>query len=358
MSKRFKKDEPSKGRYRATLREIKLKDLCFKQCFQPPTGKGRYMEDLYYALPEEIPKGSTYLTMGPEFDGKISPITKSTGKTLVFLDMGDGWNGKLEDLPPNLRYLILGNRFRGELNNLPLSLEFVAVGNDYVAVLPDLRPYTNMKGLALGNEFDAPLGAISEEGLAREPTFRKNWGRLPPGLVHLYIGHAFDHDVNKDNLPRTLQHLTLGNNFNQRIDDLVGVNLTHLDLGDDFNQSVDNLPDTLKVLRVGSGFNRSVDSLPPHLEEFSVLGVKQGHPFGVTLGTFFPGDTEFNQPIDKLPNSIMLLNLGSAFTGSLEVIPKSLVVLWLPAIKSPRAYEPLPGEEDLPSHVRVERNKA
>jgi len=64
------------------------------------------------------------------------------------------------------------------------------------------------------------------------------------------------------NLPRRLQHLTFGFNFNQRLVDLnLPSTLESLTLGFHYNQSLEDviLPSGLESLTFGQSFNQSLD---------------------------------------------------------------------------------------------------
>jgi hypothetical protein len=82
-------------------------------------------------------------------------------------------------------------------------------------------------------------------------------------LTHLTLGNNFNKKV--DNFPKNLAHLTLGNNFNQKVDNLPQ-NLIHITLGNVFNQKVDNLPQNLIHITLGNVFNQKVDNLPKNLK--------------------------------------------------------------------------------------------
>lgn len=72
-----------------------------------------------------------------------------------------------------------------------------------------------------------------------------------------------------------------------------------------FNQSVDNLPNSLIVLKFGYNFNQNVNELPNNLKKLT---------FGY----------KFNQTVDKLPNSLKKLKFGNSFNQKVDKLPNNL----------------------------------
>ncbi len=82
-------------------------------------------------------------------------------------------------------------------------------------------------------------------------------------------------------------------------------NLRSLTFDSDFNQPVDNLPDTLTSLTFDSDFNQPVDKLPSTL----------------TSLTF---DHDFNQSVDNLPSTLKSLTFGWEFKQPVDNLPSTL----------------------------------
>ena len=70
-----------------------------------------------------------------------------------------------------------------------------------------------------------------------------------------------------DDLPNSITHLILGDNFNQPINNLPD-SVTHLILGDNFNQPLINLPNSLTHLILGDNFNQTIYGIPDSLKYF------------------------------------------------------------------------------------------
>lgn len=137
---------------------------------------------------------------------------------------------------------------------------------------------------------------------------------FPPRLQYLQLW--YDHEIyykhypSLKQLPSTLKTLILQSEYNEPLDYLPN-GLEHLFLGDMFNQEIDNkLPDSLLTLDLGGSFNRNVDHLPPHLTGLRLTG-------------------DFNQSIDHLPNSITKLLLRDAMVQPIHHFPSEL--RWLEA---------------------------
>ena len=76
------------------------------------------------------------------------------------------------------------------------------------------------------------------------------------------FGHFFNQPISKENLPKSIECI---------------------DLGFDFNHPINNLPDTLKKLKLSWNFNYELDNLPTGLEDLTI-GSSYSHPLN-----FLPG---------------------------------------------------------------------
>jgi hypothetical protein len=108
-------------------------------------------------------------------------------------------------------------------------------------------------------------------------------------------------------------------------------NLTHLILSN-YNEPLDNLPNTITYLNIGYLYRQSLDNLPN-----SIMHLKIGNSFDKPLDNLpntitcleFDEFAAFNQLVDNLPNSITHIVFGSDFNQPIDNLPKSVVNLTL-----------------------------
>jgi hypothetical protein len=90
---------------------------------------------------------------------------------------------------------------------------------------------------------------------------RDNLPKITKGyLTHLTLGDSFNQEIN--NLPENILYLSFGNSFNQNIDNIwlkLSNNLTHLILGDSFNQNINKLPENITHLTLGYEFTQNIN---------------------------------------------------------------------------------------------------
>ena len=160
-------------------------------------------------------------------------------------------------------------------------------------------------------------------------SFNQSVDELPLGLKYLSLGNAFNQSV--DNLPSGLKYLSLGDSFNQSVNNLPS-GLTHLSLGDSFNKYINKLPSGLTHLSLGDSFNKSIDKLPLNLLEL-YLGLIfdktiNNLPKSLRKMHFSPG-SYFNNSVDKLPSGLTHLILGYNFMKSINCLPNGILHLSL-----------------------------
>ena len=114
-------------------------------------------------------------------------------------------------------------------------------------------------------------------------------------------------DLNTDDIPDHITHLTFGEYFNKPLGKLPK-SLTHLTLGICFDQIVNNLPDTLKFLKFGYAFNKDLGDLPNSIE-YLEFGYK------------------FNKSIKQFPNNLKLIIIDKTY-NYLHLIPKNIKVVY------------------------------
>jgi hypothetical protein len=89
------------------------------------------------------------------------------------------------------------------------------------------------------------------------------------------------------------------------------------------------LPSGLSFLSLGDGFNETVDNLPAGLQELRLL-------------------TPFNQPVNNLPGSLTILWIHSLlFRHKIERLPVSILTVSLSRYLPDNLFELLPNIQDL-----------
>lgn len=81
--------------------------------------------------------------------------------------------------------------------------------------------------------------------------------------------------------------------------------LEYIKFGTDFNQSIEYLPITLIILITGSMFNNKVDNLPPQIKYISLSNA-------------------FNQCIDTLSDNVIILEIYGNFQQTINKLPEQL----------------------------------
>eukprot|EP00438_Fugacium_kawagutii_P008089 Skav222110 [mRNA] locus=scaffold1181:188992:192195:- [translate_table: standard] len=156
----------------------------------------------------------------------------------------------------------------------------------------------SLQTLTFGDQFNQSLALVD----------------LPSSLQSLTFGKAFNKSLEHVTLPCSLKSLTFGHRFNQSLQGVTFPNnLQILTLGAGFVQNFQDvsLPEGLKSLSFGAGFNQNLDLItwPSGLESLS---------FGEL----------FDQPLHRVswPCGLQVLVLGAAFNQSLDLVswPKSL----------------------------------
>ena len=151
--------------------------------------------------------------------------------------------------------------------------------------------FTNLRSLRFTDGFNRSLETI-----------------LPQKLERLSLGNDFNQILDQTELPNNLESLSFGDEFNQNLDavNLPGT-LEALSFGRRFDQSLVDvrLPDSLKSLTFGSYYNQSLENV--HL------------PLSLENLTF--GD-RFNQSLEyvSLPSNLQSLHFGMHFSRNLEGI--------------------------------------
>eukprot|EP01112_Ceratiomyxa_fruticulosa_P004658 TRINITY_DN151_c0_g1_i3.p1 TRINITY_DN151_c0_g1~~TRINITY_DN151_c0_g1_i3.p1 ORF type:complete len:635 (+),score=68.33 TRINITY_DN151_c0_g1_i3:107-2011(+) len=251
--------------------------------------------------------------------------------TLLHLKLGFDYNEPISELPPNLQHFELSYRFTRPLPSLPSSLTYLSIPGDYQQ---PLKLPSNLLFFEFGGKLSQHFLSTLSQKLTQ--LILKHFGYyaykfphslkhlsldydisqpvvFPPNLITLTLSGKYNHPLNNNSLPQSLQQLSLYGDFNQPLSSLILPNLTDLTIHGKFNRPLLQLPNSITQLRVLTGdFNQRVNGfLPSNLKSLTLIG-------------------EFNYPLSDLPQSLEQLELGSNFKQYLQSLPASLTHLTLP----------------------------
>ncbi|CAN0044122.1 unnamed protein product, partial [Scytosiphon promiscuus] len=161
----------------------------------------------------------------------------------------------------------------------------------------------------------------------------------PASLKQLTFGRIFNQPIEKVVWPTSLQQLTFGNRFNYPIQRTQWpASLRRLEFGYFFDQAVEGVawPDSLRQLSFGDSFNKPLEGavMPVSLTDFT-LGAYFNQPiervtWPKAIGALSFGD-DFNHPIEGVtwPDSIRELSFGDDFNHPIEGVkwPDSITEL-------------------------------
>lgn len=277
--------------------------------------------------------------------------------TITHLFFGNYFNQKVDNLPSTLTHLKFGTEFDQNISNLPQSLTHLTLnfGSTH-EINRDLNLPKNLTHLCIKMKYiysfviDFPPNLI----YLKVPSYNIT-APLPCSIKQLhftymtssfyklckYKGWVFENNINpisleyctsflEDELPTSLQKLSIYEyEFNSPVDYLPP-SLTHLTIQGTFNHPIDYLPSTLKYLDLCfSAFNSKADYLPP-----SLIVLKLGQDFNQPLDHLPKIEVlvilsdVFNYPLDHLPNSLKKLTLTSSlFNQPIDNLPSSLLFL-------------------------------
>jgi hypothetical protein len=192
-------------------------------------------------------------------------------ENVTIVVFGKNFNQNIDYLHDSITSITFGENFNQDIIKFPQSLEHLIFQNDFSGVMPIFS--NNLISLTMKGKYNNHL--ILQDSLKYLEICNPLYINFPSNLTHLTIpidkGNmglldflpqslvSFESlifcDVSIDNLKTltNLTHLTLGNKFNQKIDNLP-CSITHLTLGDNFNQKIDNLPCSITHLTFGKSF--------------------------------------------------------------------------------------------------------
>ncbi|CAK9096228.1 unnamed protein product [Durusdinium trenchii] len=303
-----------------------------------------------------LPSGLETLTFGVSFNQSLVQVKLPIA--LRVLHFGDEYNQRLDDVmwPPCMEALSLGARFYWDLDGvLPPSLRRLVVNEHYneaVALksisglslesLTFMRssqvlgavPTANLLGIILGHMWPKNLKSLT---FGPEISRDLQDTQLPETLEHLTLGQSFDESLEGVDWPKKLKSLRFGHKFNQSLlETTLPEELQELSFGHCFNQSLEGvtLPETLLRLSFGYNFNQPLEEVnfPKELQHLSF-----GHEFNQTLqGVRLPDGLlsltlgyKFNLPFRgvKMPENLQSLTFSYDFDQELtgdNTLPESL----------------------------------
>ena len=162
--------------------------------------------------------------------------------SILFLELPDWFNEKIEIYPSKLIYLKTGRCFDQPVDNLPASLKILQLGshfNESVSKLPEGLEYlgipignfkcdldglpNNLKILDFGKEEEEynikiKLNKLPEnlEVLRLPGNYNKILQELPVNLKKLYLGYNYNEKITQENIPKNLEELFLGQNYDKK----------------------------------------------------------------------------------------------------------------------------------------------
>ena len=171
--------------------------------------------------------------------------------------------------------------------------------------------------------------------------FDADTSEIPDNIKKIVFGHFFNQPISKENLPKSIECI---------------------DLGFDFNHPINNLPDTLKKLKLSWNFNYELDNLPVGLEDLTI-GSQFNHPLNFLPGGLkilkFSCVSDYFYPLDNLPNTIYKMEISMNYPGEINNLPDSIEELRIGVqrVKKENRYvlENTPNHGFVKFYKRIER---
>ena len=193
-------------------------------------------------------------------------------RNLRILHFGGNFDHPVDRLPKTLKKLIIPRSwFNQPVDNLPWGLERLSISSNRFNQPLDNLPPALQQLMLISNVFDQTL-----DNLPSSITHLDIWlpsltrlDRFPQSLTRLYLrlGHF---PMRIGQLPPSITHLELIN-----LHDIVNAPpfLTHLTLGMNFEGRIQNLPQTLRYLKVYMPFMSAIQDLPTSVREIRIFDV-------------------------------------------------------------------------------------
>lgn len=214
---------------------------------------------------EYLPPCLTYLVFYPSSVDQINMIPDSV--KYLRINITKKVNGTVNKLPSSLEKLTLISSSLIDFSKALCRCQNLIYlqGNLFVNI--DERYYPpNLKVLYITEinsikHIPRTLTHITSEFEAINP------GELPPNLISLTIKRCkFNQEILPGTFPESLQRLTISSEFNHVLNkENLPKKLLSLSLGQEFNQDLNDLPDSLMELNLCSDYNRPLTNLPKSL---------------------------------------------------------------------------------------------
>jgi len=291
-----------------------------------------------------------YSTFNKELEDEFTTfLIESKCETI---DLNKMFNKPLPILPPTIKKIKAGRGFNQLIDHLPDSVESIELG--YCFNQPISKYPANLKKIMFYGQFNQQLVNLpsSIEEIILSYQFNHPLDNLPYGLKKLDLGRKFNQEV--EHLPDSLTEIVFSDFFDNNID-FLPQSIKKIELGINFNKELENLPSSLETLIVGA-YIKTLNNLPDHIKEINIE--KRGTRINLlykpilklpdnlvklTLNScyidpieyfppnlkslIFPESSNFNLPLDNLPDSLDELILGQNYNQNLKNIPKSVKIL-------------------------------
>ena len=229
------------------------------------------------------------------------------------LKFSDTFNSKISLIRGNkLEYLVIGNGYKGEIDFVGEGIRYLSVG-DRVKEVNELPE--SLEYLSLGNSCITRLDnklPINLKTLRLGRNYIYKISGLPENLVYLELGLYYNREL--DELPNNLKYLVINTNFDKELDRLP-ISLKAITFKDYtyFNRELDlRYLVNLRKIRLGEYFDKELDKLPEGIENIE-----------------FCSKSRFSYNLDKLPEGVKKIMLGDNYNGDLNELPNSVEEIYL-----------------------------
>ncbi|EGC35302.1 hypothetical protein DICPUDRAFT_33630 [Dictyostelium purpureum] len=308
--------------WRSTLHPIPTTANTLYICFNHPIPPNTIPNNIIILC--FLCENKTGISKGPDFNQNIDPGVIPNSVRYIYFINGQ-YNKPLMAgaLPNSVEYLFLSDGFNQpfKVGDLPSNLCILETGDEFNQPFDAAALPPTLKSLFLGKGYNQPMDfahlinitcLVYDEGSISEHPIIS----LPPKLEFLLLPDSFNHYIPVGLLPKTLRTLTFGDTFNSPIvPKSLPNSLESINLGKSYNLPFDPnaLPKSLKSISFHqySEFNHPLENIPNYVHS-------------IELGQ------QFNQPITQLPSHLRYMKFGQKFNQNLEgVLPSNLTHLYL-----------------------------
>ena len=187
----------------------------------------------------------THLKFNQKFNSPLSPL--SLPNTIKFLDLGETFNQKIDNLPESLESLVMSKDFNQSIDHLPQNLQSLQINQNFAHSLANLPK--NLRRLVFH-----PMNSKFQETLIN----------LPKSLKILKLG-LYNQKLNL--CSTQIRYLAAGFNYNIPLSDLPPTLVTVL-LGYKYSHPLSNLPPSLKTIFICNKGYEYFDQIPKHVQIF------------------------------------------------------------------------------------------